>query len=254
MIELGLIGWPLGHSQSPEYFAEKFRRLGIEGTYSLFPLEDIRDLPALIKAHPDLRGFNVTIPHKQAIIPYLDHISPEAEAIGAVNTVAIEHKDGTTVLTGHNTDCRGFTDSLAPIIGKEVPRFRRALILGTGGASRAVAYGLTSLGIDHMFVSRNPRTKGNEQHIIAYEGLSSEIMADYGILVNCTPLGMWPNTEGCPAVPWHLLPDNAVCYDLVYNPAVTEFMRQGASRGATVKNGLEMLHRQADAAWEIWCR
>lgn len=254
MVKLGLIGWPLGHSQSPEYFAEKFRMLGIEGSYSLFPLGNIEELPALIEKHPDLRGFNVTIPYKQAIIPYLNHISAEAEAIGAVNTIAIDHKDGKAELTGHNTDCLGFADSLSPIISTNTPSFRKALILGTGGASKAVAYGLKSLGIDYMFVSRNPSEMGNEQHIIGYDDLSAEIMSSHGIIVNCTPLGMWPNAEGCPEIPWNLVPDNAVCYDLVYDPAVTEFMKRGAVRGATVKNGLEMLHRQADAAWEIWHR
>lgn len=250
MIELGLIGWPLGHSQSPEYFAEKFRRLGIEGSYSLFPLENIEELPMLIEAHPNLCGFNVTIPHKQAILPYLRHISPEAEAIGAVNTVSIERKDGTVILTGHNTDCIGFRDSLAPLLGAVSDQPRHALIMGTGGASKAVAYGLSTLGIRHVYVSRH----SHGQDTIEYDDLTPSIMDTHRIIVNCTPLGMWPNINGCPDIPWNLLPDNAICYDLVYNPVITEFMRHGAQRGATVKNGLEMLHRQADAAWDIWRR
>lgn len=250
MMELGLIGWPLGHSQSPEYFDAKFRRLGIEGSYSLFPLEHIEELPELISDHPGLRGFNVTIPYKQAILPYLSRISPEAEAIGAVNTVSIERRDGVVVLSGYNTDCLGFRDSLEPLLDSRPDQPRRALILGTGGASKAVAYGLTTLGIEYIFVSRN----ADEPDRIGYSELTPAIMDTHRLIVNCTPLGMWPDVDGCPDIPWNLLPANAVCYDLVYNPAVTEFMRQGAVRGAAVKNGLEMLHRQADAAWDIWRR
>lgn len=250
MIELGLIGWPLGHSQSPEYFAAKFRRLGIEGSYSQFPLKGIDDLPALLETHSGLCGFNVTIPYKQSILPYLSCISPEAEAIGAVNTVSIERRDGKVIMSGYNTDCLGFRDSIAPLLGSMMDQPIRALILGTGGASKAVAYGLTTLGIEHLFVSRH--ADGSDK--IGYDELTAEIMDTHRLIVNCTPLGMWPNIDGCPDIPWNLLPANAVCYDLVYNPAVTEFMRQGAVRGAAVKNGLEMLHRQADAAWDIWRR
>lgn len=258
MIELGLIGWPLGHSRSPEYFKKKFLELGIEGTYSLFPLENILQLPELIAAHPDLRGLNVTIPYKQSIMAYLKSISQDAIAIGAVNTIVIEQDNGEIRLTGHNTDFIGFMDSLAPIVNKM--SFRddcKALILGTGGASKAIAYGLSKLDIPFVLVSRDPKEyviNGSHQKVISYDDITSELLNRHRIIINCTPLGMWPDTEGCPTLPWDSLPDNAICYDLVYNPPMTEFMKRSAEQGATVKNGLEMLHLQADAAWDLWSR
>lgn len=257
MIELGLIGRPLGHSQSPDYFAKKFAKDGIRGMYSLFPLESIHDLPGLIESHPNLRGFNVTVPYKQEVMKYLMHISPEAGAIGAVNTVKIDRTDGKSTLTGYNTDWTGFVESFRTMIDLDRKIETGALILGTGGASKAIAYGLHQLHIPYTFVSRNPSTHESDLttyacNIIAYNDLTADILRKNRIIVNCTPLGMWPNVEGCPDIPWNLIPENAICYDLVYNPSITEFMKRAKSVGARVKNGLEMLHGQADAAWDIW--
>lgn len=260
MVELGLVGYPLGHSFSPGWFGRKFEAEGVEGSYRLFPLENIGELPDMLDANPSLAGFNVTVPYKEAIIPFIDEITPEAEAIGAVNTVRIERQDGGRRLIGYNTDYIGFSESLIPLVnmlsGLVNVSNPGALILGTGGAAKAVAYGLVSLGIRFTAVSRTPDMpnafSADGQKVIGYGDITPSLLAANHIIVNCTPLGMWPRTEGYPALPWDSLPASALCYDLVYNPAVTEFMRRAAERGATVKNGLEMLHRQAEAAWRIW--
>ena len=257
MIQLGIIGWPLQHTQSPAYFDAKFKKLGIEGQYLTFPIEDISQLPEIISSHPDLIGFNVTHPYKEAIIPYLSELSPEAKAIGAVNTVKIIRSGNAVTLTGYNTDYCGFSESLKPCLGQR-HHHTGALILGTGGAAKAVAYALTSLGIPFVAVSRNMDADNyfvrNGHTVISYGELTADIMSAHRILINCTPLGMYPHEEECPDIPWALMPENAVCYDLVYNPPLTPFMTEAAKHGAAVKNGLEMLHLQAEGAWKIWTR
>ena len=246
MTRLGLIGYPLGHSFSAEYFREKFRALHIEGKYELYPLTDIRSFPDLLTDNPDLQGLNVTIPYKEAILPYLDTLSAEASVIGAVNVIKIEYDStGRRILSGHNSDWKGFADSLAPLTR---PDIRHALVLGTGGASKAVSYALMKSGITVTNVSRTP-VQGKS---IGYQDLDNKLISDHLMIVNTTPLGMYPQTGSYPPIPYQALTSRHICYDLVYNPEETMFMKKSAEHGATVKNGLEMLHRQADTAWSIW--
>ncbi|MBR1712556.1 MAG: shikimate dehydrogenase [Alloprevotella sp.] len=247
----GLVGYPLGHSFSAQYFAEKFAREGRDAAYANFPMERVPDLHAFAAERPQLRGLNVTIPHKQAVIPQLDALSPEAEAIGAVNVVRVERGGGAGAgadgvrLVGYNTDAVGFRESLEPLLtGVE----RRALVLGTGGASRAVAHGLRQLGIAVRLVSRTRRGEG----CVSYADVTPEVLAGHLLVVNCSPVGMHPRTEDAPAIPYAALTPRHLLYDLVYNPLETAFLRRGRERGARTKNGLEMLHRQAEAAWRIW--
>ncbi len=245
------------HTQSPAYFDAKFKKLGIEGQYLTFPIEDISQLPEIISNHPDLIGFNVTHPYKEAIIPYLSELSPEAKAIGAVNTVKINRYGDSIELTGHNTDHYGFAESLRPCLGDRDIQ-TGALILGTGGAAKAVAYALTSLGTPFVVVSRHANSDSyfvcRGHKVVGYDALTADVMNEHRILINCTPLGMHPHEQECPDIPWELMPENAVCYDLVYNPPLTPFMTEGARHGAAVKNGLEMLYLQAEGAWKIWNR
>lgn len=242
----GLIGMPLGHSFSARYFAEKFEREGIEAQYLNFEMANPAvDVPALLAQHDDLRGFNVTIPHKQAVIPLLSEMSEEARAIGAVNVVSVcRRPDGEVVLKGYNSDVIGFTASIRPLLK---PCHKKALVLGTGGASLAVVYGLCALGVEPVYVSRTA-APGR----LTYDDLTPEVMADHLVVVNCSPVGMYPRVEAAPAIPYETLTADHLLYDLVYNPLTTAFMRRGAERGATVKNGLEMLHLQAEAAWDFW--
>ncbi len=237
----GLIGKPLGHSFSANFFNKKFAKEGIPEHYELFPLDSIELLPQLLSSHPDLKGLNVTIPYKQQVIPYLASLDKDAAEIGAVNVIKIQ-EDGS--LKGYNSDAIGFRNSLMPLLK---PHMKRALVLGTGGASKAVIHVLKQLGFEVLNVSR--KAKGE---IISYDELTPEIIASHHVVVNTTPLGMWPNIDEAPAIPYHLLTPDHLCYDLVYNPEETSFMRRSAQYGATVKNGLEMLHGQAIAAWEIW--
>lgn len=238
----GLIGYPLGHSFSASFFNEKFSREGIDEHYSLFPLTSIDEFPALLESHKDLKGLNVTIPYKELVIPYLTSLSKEAEEIGAVNVIKISD-DGKS-LVGYNSDSIGFHDTISPLIK---PHMKKALVLGTGGASHAVAYVLKKLGLEVTKVSRRPA-----EGMLTYSDLTPEVMATHHVIVNTTPLGMWPKVDACPDIPYQLLSPMHLCYDLVYNPDVTEFMRRASEQGATVKNGLDMLHGQAVAAWEIW--
>lgn len=264
---LGLIGYPLSHSFSKEYFRGKFDREGISGyEYELFPLENITELPSLLNRHPQLAGLNVTIPHKVNVLPYLRDLDETAAAIGAVNTIKITNRTSDTtgtfqdrVLTGYNTDAYGFQTSLEPLLRSW---HKKALILGTGGASRAVLYVLQRLGIDPVFVSRRPAGRTSEADgpsekdhgvdRITYEQLDAAIMQEYPLIVNTTPLGTYPDTERCPALPYEALSERNLLYDLVYNPAETLFMKKGKERGAATINGLEMLRLQAEKAWEIW--
>lgn len=240
----GLIGYPLSHSFSKKYFGEKFADLGIaDAFYELFPIASIEALPKLIAVHPNLVGLNVTIPYKEQVIPYLDGLDHAAAKIGAVNTIKIE--DGH--LTGYNTDVYGFGYALEKVMDVQDLPLKKALILGTGGAAKAVDYQLKQMGISPTFVSRKALNDG-----YTYSDLSGEILADHLLIVNTTPLGMSPKIEACPDIPYECLSDQHLLYDLVYNPAETLFMKKGMAQGAKVINGLEMLVQQAEKAWEIW--
>ncbi len=244
-IRYGLIGHPLGHSFSAKYFAEKFSREGIPATYDNYDIEDISLLTSLIERQPMLKGLNVTIPYKEKVIPLLTSLTPEAQEIGAVNTISIERGEEIT-LTGHNTDCTGFRKSLQPLLR---PHHTQALILGTGGASKAVEYVLRQLNIKAVKVSRTPR-----EGQLSYEDITPEVMEQHLLIVNCTPLGTWPNVHTCPPLPYQAITPRHLLFDLVYNPEETTFLSRGKAQGATICNGLQMLHGQAIAAWEFWNR
>lgn len=244
MDKYGLIGYPLGHSFSVGYFNEKFSNEHINAKYINFEIPSIEDFAEVIESNPELRGLNVTIPYKEQVIPYLDSLSPEANAIGAVNVIRITRKGDKTHLKGFNSDVIGFTRSIEPLLERH---HKKALILGTGGASKAVDYGLRSLGIETKFVSRTKRPG-----FFTYEEITPEIIKDYNIIVNCTPLGMYPNTDVCPTLPYEAMDSHNLLYDLLYNPDETLFMQKGKEHGAISKNGLEMLLLQAFASWEFW--
>ena len=242
MREFGLIGKTLKHSFSQKYFEEKFKREQItDASYSLFELTDIKQLTEFIRQHPELVGFNVTIPYKQQIIPYLDELSEEAAAVNAVNTVVIEHVGGQILTKGHNTDIIGFRESL-----REVDLPKQALVLGTGGAAAAVTYVLENLGCRCTAISRDP------QRGLPYSALNADIIRQHKFIVNCTPLGTYPNINEKPDIPYEGLSGEHFLYDLVYNPSETAFLKEGILRGAKVQNGLQMLHAQAEASWRIW--
>lgn len=244
MKKFGIIGYPLGHSFSPGYFNEKFQNEGIDAIYEKYELPVITDLQAIIDYTQDLCGFNVTIPYKEKVMSYLDVISPEARAIGAVNVVKVTNKDGKKHLEGYNSDLIGFTRSIQPLLEAH---HKKALVLGTGGASKAVMYGLHKLGIETMLVSRYQKNK-----TIQYEQIDEEVMKEYTVIVNCTPCGMAPHFDECPAIPYcHITPKHLL-FDLIYNPDETLFLKNGREQGAVTKNGLEMLLLQAEGAWEIW--
>lgn len=247
----GLIGHPLGHSFSRDYFEKKFRRENIDAVYLNFDIcDDDSDFPTLLKAtirkHPELIGFNVTIPYKEKILECLDAIDSDAKRIGAVNVVKISKDKSSTgfTLTGFNTDTTGFTESLRPFIGSGL---KNALVLGSGGAAKAVGHGLTTMGIRPTFVSRRPT-----DHQIGYSQLTPELIRSFNIIVNATPLGMYPDIETSPEIPYEALSPAHICFDLVYNPAKTRFLQLAENKGATIINGLKMLHIQAEEAWKIW--
>lgn len=241
----GLIGRKLGHSFSANYFNEKFAREGIVASYKLFEIPSIEGISNILKENPELAGLNVTIPYKRDIIPYCKSLTDTAREIGAVNTLLVSHnRDGETVLTGHNTDAPGFEDAIKPMLSEQ----KHALVLGQGGASLAVIYALRKMGIEVTKVSRNK----SSEDILTYAEFTEEIIRRNKIIVNCTPLGMWPNVESCVDIPYQYLTSEHVCFDLVYNPEETEFMKRAARYGAKVSNGLQMLHNQADLAWQFW--
>lgn len=242
----GLIGRPLGHSFSAKFFSEKFAAEGIDAEYRNFELPEIDNLMELLAELPELEGFNVTIPYKQLILPYLTEFSPQAREIGAVNTVRVNHdSDGNvTSLTGHNTDAPAFARTLAPLLPG---RALSALVLGTGGASRAVCTSLNALGISYQLISRTPAPDR-----LTYSDLTPQLIAENLLIVNTTPLGMSPRTDACPDIPYDSLTESHVCYDLIYNPAETLFLSRAAEHGATTRNGMAMLHLQALLAWQIW--
>lgn len=236
----GIIGYPLLLTFSPGYFTKKFEALGINDTYSKFPLASIQEVKKLLAQNPGLNGLNVTIPYKQEIIPFLDELDDTALHIGAVNCIRIR----TGRLKGYNTDTLGFTKTLKPVLKTQ---HTSALILGTGGASKAVAYSLKQLGISFRFVSRH-----KAEHTLTYAELDEKVMAAHTLIINCTPLGMAPETEHCPDIPYQLLTPAHLLYDLIYNPAETLFLTKGRARGAEIKNGYDMLIEQAEASWHIW--
>ena len=240
MDKYGLIGFPLGHSFSRGFFTEKFAREGIDAEYVNFEIPDASMLLDVIRDNPELRGLNVTLPHKQAVIPLLDELSDEAKEIGAVNVIRV--RDGK--LKGFNSDIIGFTESIKPLLQ---PWHKKALVLGTGGASKAICVGLKRLGIEWTYVSRTPR-----EGMLTYSDLTAEVMQQYMVIVNCSPVGMFPKTGEAPNIPYELLTPKHLLYDLVYNPEETLFMQKGRAQDTIVKNGLEMLHLQAIASWEFW--
>jgi shikimate dehydrogenase len=244
MDKYGLIGYPLGHSFSIGYFNEKFANENIDAQYINFEIPSIDNLVEVLSSNPQLRGLNVTIPYKEQVIRYLDSISPEAQAIGAVNVIRVSQKGNQTFLRGFNSDVIGFTKSIEPMLERY---HRKALILGTGGAAKAVDYGLKSLGLETQMVSRSRKTGA-----ITYDDVKAETIEEYNVLVNCTPLGLYPNVDLCPTLPYNAMNSRTLLYDLLYNPDETLFMRKGREQGATVKNGLEMLLLQAFASWEFW--
>lgn len=240
MDKYGLIGFPLGHSFSRGFFTEKFAREGIDAEYVNFEIPDATMLLDVLRENPELRGLNVTLPHKQAVIPLLDELSDEAREIGAVNVIRI--RDGR--LKGFNSDIIGFTDSIRPLLQ---PHHKKALVLGTGGASKAICVGLKRLGIEWTYVSRSPR-----EGMLTYEDITAETLQQYTVIVNCTPVGMFPKVDAAPAIPYELLTPQHLLFDCVYNPEDTLFLKKGREQGATGKNGLEMLHLQAEASWKFW--
>lgn len=246
MDKYGLIGYPLGHSFSIGYFNEKFHNEDIDATYENFEIASIDVLPEVIDSNPELKGLNVTIPYKEKVLNYLTTVSPEARAIGAVNVIKVIHKGNDVELKGYNSDVIGFTQSIEPMLERY---HKKALILGTGGASKAVDYGLKSLGLETVMVSRYERP-GTTQ----YDKITPEVIQEYNVIVNCTPLGMYPKISTCPDLPYEAMDSHTLLYDLIYNPDETLFMKKGKAQGATVKNGLEMLLLQAFASWEFWNR
>ena len=237
MKHYGLIGYPLGHSASAAYFGEKFTAQSIDAEYTLYPIESIEQVESL---RSKLSGFNVTIPYKKAIIPYLATISPEAAAVGAVNCVKID-SDGK--MHGYNTDVVGIRASLAPY----TLQGKRALILGTGGAAAAVLYMLKELGMNVTMVSRK-----TAEGVICYQDITEQTIYDTTLIVNATPVGMYPHTEQAPQIPYQAISTNHILFDLIYNPAQTLFLKLGAERGATTIGGGEMFCCQAEASWDIW--
>ena len=244
MDKYGLIGYPLGHSFSIGYHNQRFADEGIDAEYVNFEIPTIDQLREVLGQNPDLKGLNVTIPYKEKVMHYLDYVSPEARAIGAVNVIRVIHEGSKTVLRGYNSDVIGFTQSIEPMLEEH---HRKALILGTGGASKAVSYGLRALGLETVYVSRYERPG-----TIQYASITPEVVSEYTVIVNCTPLGMFPKVNECPQLPYEALTEKNILYDLIYNPDETLFMRKGMERGTLVKNGLEMLLLQAFASWEFW--
>ena len=245
MKKYGLLGYPLGHSFSRNYFNQKFEAERIDAEYLNFEIPEIKEIKNVIKENPELNGLNVTIPYKEQVIPYLDDLDEDARLIGAVNVIKFSKGlFGKVKLKGYNSDIIGFKQSIEPLLKEH---HRKALILGTGGASKAVFQGLKQLGVASTFVSRKAK-----EYCITYEEITPKVMEQYTVIVNTTPLGMYPNVNACPDIPYDLLTSDHLLYDLLYNPDETLFMRKGKEKGAVVKNGLEMLLLQAFAAWESW--
>lgn len=245
MESYGLIGYPLSHSFSKKYFTEKFEKENIsDSEYHAFPIEKIDLLPQLIKDNPSLKGLSVTIPYKESVIPFLDELDTTAKKIGAVNCLKITNGK----LIGYNTDAFGFRQSIKPFLESQ---HERALILGTGGASKAVEYILSEIGIDCYFVTRD-KSKVKSQKVFQYDEVNENVLNAFKLIVNATPLGMFPNVDAAPPIPYQFITSSHLLYDLVYNPAETEFLKKGKSKGASIVNGFSMLQHQAEEAWRIW--
>lgn len=241
----GLIGFPLSHSFSKKYFTEKFQNEGItDRQYELFSIEKIKALADLLVENDSLCGLNVTIPHKVGVLPFLNEIEEAAEKIGAVNCICIKRFEGETYLKGFNTDAYGFEESLKPLL---TAQHRRALVFGDGGAAKAVKYVLEKLGIEYQIVVRKA-----VEGAILYSDVTPELLSTHKLLINTTPLGMSPNTDTFPEIDYTQIGSDHLAYDLVYNPLETAFLSKAAAKGAQIKNGLEMLYKQAEKAWAIW--
>lgn len=239
----GLIGHPLGHSFSKDFFNQKFQTENIDAQYLNFDIPTIELLNEVL-TRQQIKGLNVTIPYKEKVIPFLDELSEEAKSIGAVNVIKVYQQENKIRLKGFNTDVIGFTESLQPLLN---PTHKKALILGTGGASKAVQFGLQQLNIEPLFVSRR-----SCDNTLTYSQLTFKVMKEHTVVINCTPVGMHPHTDECPEIPYEFIGEGHILYDLVYNPEETLFLKKGKAVGATTKNGLEMLLLQAKAAWNIW--
>jgi shikimate dehydrogenase len=240
--KFGLVGKNISYSFSKKYFTNKFSEpLFNDNVYENFDIETIEEFPNVIKNNPDLKGLNVTIPYKQAVIPYLNSLSEKASRIGAVNVIRFTKKGQ---LKGYNSDWYGFKKALQPLLQEH---HKKALILGTGGAAKAVAFALDELNIYYAFVSREVSEK-----TIDYSLINATTFDNFQIIINCTPLGTSPNVKDCPPIPYEFFTSNHIAFDLVYNPEVTEFLKRAKKKGATIKNGKEMLVFQAEKAWKIW--
>ncbi len=242
----GLIGFPLEHSFSKKYFYEKFKKEGITQTvYNNFPLENIQELPSLISENPQLVGLNVTIPFKESVIPFLNKVEREAKKIGAVNTIKIIRDSDSVSLIGFNTDIFGFRKSLLDFWDKKKTK---ALVLGSGGASKAVLFVLEELGLETHVVSRKKTGKG----MISYSELNHGFISEHKLIINTSPVGMYPHTDECPEIPYDAVSNKHFLFDLIYNPEKTMFLKIGKDKGANIKNGLQMLIEQAEQSWKIW--
>lgn len=240
----GLLGYPLGHSFSRRFFLSKFEAENIEAAFENFELETAQEMLDVIKSRPDLKGFAITIPHKESILPFLDQCDKAIDHIGAVNCVKIKRDGENFSLKGYNTDVIGFEKSFMEFYK---PEYKNALILGTGGASKAVAYVMHKLGIKYEVVSRRKTLT-----TLCYEDISAEKMKDVQVVINTTPLGMYPKVDNCPQLPYEAINDSHYFYDLVYNPEETLFLKNAKEQGAAVKAGLDMLELQAEENWLIW--
>ncbi len=244
MKKYGLIGYPLSHSFSQSFFNEKLLSEGIDAEYINFQIPTVKDIQEVITENPELEGLNVTIPYKEKVIPYLDEIDAESLPIGAINVIKIVRQKEKVKLIGFNSDIIGFMRSIEPLLKQ---KHQKALVLGTGGAAKAIFHGLKKLGLKPTYVSRSCAPDR-----LTYDMLTPAVMADHHVIVNCTPLGMYPKVDECPNIPYECLTPDHLLYDLLYNPDKTLFMKKGAAQGAIVKNGLEMLLLQAFASWEFW--
>jgi len=245
MRKLGLIGYPLGHSFSGKYFSEKFRKEKIAGcSYINYPLTSIDQLPGLIGSDSEICGLNVTIPYKTAVIRYLDNIDPEAEKVGAVNVLKIRRSGSRVHISGFNSDIYGIQDSLAPFNPQDL---QNALVLGTGGSSKAVCHVLSKINVFYTLVSRSEKPG-----CLSYSGINEDLLGGIRLIVNTTPAGMSPDIEGKPDIRYELLTDKHILFDLVYNPEKTAFLKAGEERGCKILTGLKMLYSQAERSWEIW--
>ncbi|MDR1525855.1 MAG: shikimate dehydrogenase [Tannerella sp.] len=245
MKKYGLIGYPLEHSYSKDFFNQKFESECIDAEYVNFEIKNVNEMRAVLRENPSLCGLNVTLPYKMKVIPLLDSITDNARNIGAVNVIKFKKGlFGKLHLEGHNSDITGFKKSIEPLLNET---HHKALILGTGGASKAIYHGLKQLGITSVFVSRDPK-----EFCVTYDEITQNTMENYTVIVNTTPLGMYPKTDSCPNIPYEYVTSGHILYDLLYNPDETLFMKKGKEKGAVVKNGLEMLLLQAYVSWEIW--